>query len=69
MSTKALKVTTLLLLKPCDGTWLRVREIDGISVQLHQLVRLGLLLPVAAHSKRVLTHLQQTHIYKSIINT
>lgn len=53
MSTKALEKRVT--------TWLRVRVIYRISVQLHQLVRIGLLLAVTAHGKRVLTHLQQAH--------
>lgn len=60
MSTKALEKRVT--------TWLRVRVIYRISVQLHQLVRIGLLLAVTAHGKRVLTHLQQAH-KKQEINT
>lgn len=45
-----------LLLKR-DCTWLRIGVIYRIPVQLHQLMRLWLLLPVTAHGKCVLTHL------------
>lgn len=43
----------------CDWlTWLGVSVVHCVAIQLEKLHRLGLLLSVAAHGKRVLTHLQ-----------
>lgn len=40
------------------GTWLGVRVIHGVAIQLEKFLRLGFFLPVTAHGKRVLTHLK-----------
>lgn len=40
------------------ATWLRLGVIHRVAVQLHELLRLGLLLSVTAHGERVLTDLQ-----------
>lgn len=40
-------------------TWLRVTVVHGVTVQLQQLLRFGLLLSVAAHGERVLANLQR----------
>lgn len=39
-------------------TWLGVAVVHRVAVQLQELLRLGLLLPVAAHGERVLAHLR-----------
>lgn len=43
----------------CTVTWLGVGVVHSVAIQLEQLHRLGLLLSVAAHGKRVLTDLHQ----------
>lgn len=40
-------------------TWLRVGVVHSVSVELQQLLRFGFFLPVAAHSKRILTNLKE----------
>lgn len=42
-----------------DVTWLGIRVVHGVAIQLEQLHRLGLFFSVAAHGKCVLTHLQE----------
>lgn len=40
-------------------TWLWVGVVHSVSVELQQLLRFSFFLPVAAHSKRVLTNLEK----------
>lgn len=40
-------------------TWLWIGIVNRIALQLHEFLWLGLLLPVTAHSERVLTDLGQ----------
>lgn len=40
------------------ATWLRVAVVHRVAFQLHELLRFGLLLAVAAHGERVLAHLR-----------
>lgn len=48
-------------------TWLRVTVIHSITIQLKEFLWLWLFLSVAAHGKRVLTHLQNKGL--NVINT
>lgn len=41
------------------GTWLGVRVIHSVAIQLEKFLRLRFFLPVTAHGKRVLTHLKK----------
>ena len=41
------------------GTWLGVRVIHSVAIQLEKFLRLCFFLPVTAHGKRVLTHLKK----------
>lgn len=40
-------------------TWLRVSVVHGVSIELQQLLRFSFFLPVAAHSKCILTNLRK----------